>query len=201
MFLQPSIVQEMCRVHNQTANEHDVYLPFTIRSSFFQYYIQHLKTIVEPAAEMIRKYLTELGVTDIDEYMKDSDDWLSLLFADRKCHYAASHIAAQGFNINIEELPAIVIWTGLDRRSVVIIYPYSRVDYMKDYIRAIYRSIVEVSRDLIQADRSININIFKDRLENSIEAEPYRENMFIKVRSIERRRLDRPSSVIKTIWK
>jgi predicted RNA binding protein YcfA (HicA-like mRNA interferase family) len=172
------------RLHQYTGNLHDVYLPFTLNDDFRRYHRDHLIKVVQPARDRIRTYLERLGVTDIEDYMADSDEWLDMLFADRASHYAAARIGAAAFGIATDELPAIVLWTTLDARSVIVLQPHKQDASMEWYIEAIYSAITASTSTPASRSRT-SLAALKDSLKGQLEQSSYLRNRPTKVRYLD----------------
>jgi len=140
-------------LHNRTGDEHDVYLPHTVTPHFLQYNYSHIENMIRPAQLRIKSYLTALGVEDVEDYLKDSDEWLNVLFSAKTEHYRAAEIASDCLGVSTDELPAIIVWTDLESHSVFCILPNSEDADLQEYIKSIYWSLTTAARKLKRKER------------------------------------------------
>lgn len=181
-------------LHNRTGDEHDVYLPHTVTPHFLGYNESYIQSLIRPAQNRIKSYLKALGVDDIDSYMANSDEWLSILFASKQEHYSASEMVANYFNIDVASLPLIIVWTDLDSRSVMLILPNQNDDNLQEYIKSIYWSLITASRSL-NRKKSLSIDKLQDEFLKACDTSHHINDYYHKIREISTIRLDEPISV------
>lgn len=181
-------------LHNRTGDEHDVYLPHTVTPHFLTYNESYIQSLIRPAQNRIKSYLEALGVDDIDSYMANSDEWLSVLFASKQEHYSASEMVATYFDIDIARLPLIIVWTDLDSHSVILILPNQDDDDLQEYIKSIYWSLTTASRSLNRKNQ-LAINKLQDEFLKTCDTSHHIKDYSHKVREIFTIRLDEPVSV------
>lgn len=182
-------------LNNHTGRLHDVYVAHTVESTFLTYNRDSIESFIRPAKARIITYLKDLGVEDVDTYMADSDEWLSVLFASQQEHYSASEIVANSLGRRIEELPMIIVWTSLDSRAVMLILPNKTDRSLKDYIKSIFWSLVTASRSLHEKGR-LSIDNLKGEFLKQCNRSHYIMNHSCKIRGVFTIGLDDPISSI-----
>ena len=95
----------MSWLHNKTGFIHNIYFPYAPDNRFLDGNNQHIIDIIQPAITRIKNFLLRYEVEDVEEYMNDSEEWLSILFSFGPHHYKAAEIACSCFGIQIDEFP------------------------------------------------------------------------------------------------
>jgi len=185
-------------LHFKSGNDHDLFLPFTLPPLFSAFHRDHLQDIYSPVKNTIINLLNEYGVTDVDKYMSDSDEWLSIIFTSKSNHYAAAEIAAKEFGIEISELPAIVIWRDLDDERAVCLLPALELTDVKEYIKSLYWAITTATRSYTRTKGSFSLYLV-EAIPELLKQYYYLIDKKSKYRQIRSVKISRMSEVLRKI--
>ena len=134
-------------LHNKTDEDHNIFLPYSPSQKFITDYFEYFKDIIEPAITRIKQYLIELGIEDVEEYMKDSQEWMSLLFEFQEYQLSTKKVAHY-FGLRNQDYPKILIWNNIERKDLILIIPNDNDINMKEYIKSLYWCITMATRQV-----------------------------------------------------
>lgn len=152
----------MTWLHNKTEKIHNIFLPYSPNQEFLYSNSQELLDLIQPAIPRIKNYLLSLGVEDIDEYMSDSQEWLSILFGIKQ-YYFSAELTATYFGLERGSFPIILIWTDVSKSDLIVIYPNSLDENMTEYVKSLYWCITKATNEI--RNKRINIHELKLAIE------------------------------------
>ncbi|MBI1243281.1 MAG: type II toxin-antitoxin system HicA family toxin [Nostoc sp. RI_552] len=172
-------------LHNKTGKLHNIYFPYAPNNKFLILNSKHIMNLVEPAKNRIHNFLVQLGVEDVQEYMRDSNEWLSILFSLGPHHYRGAEIAASCFEISCDQFPIILLWSNLDSKNLIKLIPNSSDENMTEYVKYLYWSIMMATKDMSMYG-NIPINRFLEKIQSKLDKSHHIKEYSQKIRSIEK---------------
>lgn len=150
-------------IHEQSGRFHDTYIPNIPAEQFIDRFSYHLKNILKPAETRIKTMLKQLGVEDVEEYMEDSIEWISLLFVKKEQQYYASQslIDYLGYENGI---PLLVVWTDYQSRELIAINLPEHHPNLETYYKTMIWALKNATSTLLNRTGMISI----DHLSNEI---------------------------------
>ncbi|MDH6103783.1 hypothetical protein NWP18_15365 [Chrysosporum ovalisporum ANA283AFssAo] len=170
-------------LHNKTGKLHNIYFPYAPNNKFLILNSEHIMNIVEPAKNRIHNFLVQLGVEDVQEYMRDSNEWLSILFSLGPHHYRGAEIAASCFQISSDQFPIILLWSNLDSKNLIKLIPNSSDENMTEYVKSLYWSIIMATEGLSRYG-NIPINRFLEKIQSKLDKSHHIKQYSQKIRSM-----------------
>lgn len=172
-------------LHEKSGKIHNIYFPYAPNHKFLILNSKHIIDIVEPAKNRIHNFLVELGVDDVEEYMRDSDEWLSVLFSLGHHHHRAAEIAASCFQIPSDRFPVILVWSNLDSQTLIKIMPNSSDENITEYVKSLYWSITMATQNLVKDGENIPIDKLLERIKSKLNESHHIKNYPRKIKSIQ----------------
>jgi len=149
-------------LHNKTDRIHNIFLPYSPNQDFIIYSSNIFRQLIEPAISRIKNYLIKKGIEDVNEYMRDSQEWMFLLFDTSQYHFSAD-LVAEYLNLEIDRFPMMLIWTDIYQKDLILIYPNKDDRDMTEYVKSLYWCIITGTKSVNR--RRSDIRELKNEIE------------------------------------
>lgn len=154
-------------LHLETNKTHNIFFPYSPNEDFIRYSARSFKSLIDPAISRIKQYLNLKEIENIDDYMKNSEEWLFLLF-DNSQYYFSAEFMAEYLGLQNRSFPMILVWTKLESKDFILISPYSyNYSIINEYTKALYWSITKATQITRENNRGeLDIRDLKDNIQD-----------------------------------
>jgi predicted RNA binding protein YcfA (HicA-like mRNA interferase family) len=182
-------------MHEQCGYHHYCYIPHKPTEQYMNRFSPYLRTILEPAHEHIKTYLLKMGVEDVEMYMKNSFDWMSLLFSKAEnqnhgCILINEHIPSA------VELPLLIVWTDSSSSDLLIIRLVEENDRLLSYFKTIFWALNESTKSFLRKRGKLTIVGLRDQIIYFLRSSVYFRNKLHLVPSLDTIQLRQPIRTI-----